>query len=105
MIPDCPLATKFFSEWLIALELTVAIANWKNMDMPTNIGDAYSTHRMLYEAMRMDFSKGIAPPEMHFANVLEASEESVVHKLSGAFILRVDYRRWIQARPHLHRVW
>ena len=73
-IPDCPLATKYFSEWLIAIELTVAVMIWKKVSMPTNIGNAYSTHRMLYEANRLDCAKGIPPPEYWYCKVEETIE-------------------------------
>ena len=52
--------------------------------MPTSIGDAYSTHRMLYEAMRIDFAKGINPPECWFAKVVEAAEAEAAAKNKSA---------------------
>ena len=44
------------------------------MAQPMNISDAYSTQRQLYEAGRLDLSKGIMSPEAWFAKVVETAD-------------------------------
>ena len=77
------MATMFYHERLIAIEMTAQVMGWKNVAQPMNVFDAYGIHRQFYEASRLDLSKGIMLPETMFATVVEtAGMEKAAHEKS-----------------------